>query len=213
MTAHVVIGARGGLSAKTRLAGCLDAAARELLIEAMLSDMLEALVGCPGVASVTLVTPTPTLAALAERQGARSLIQQGAGLNPAFTQGRGAVAAADPEAMLMLLPGDLPLLDRTDVETCLSAAGRGRVVIAPSLQDGGTGGLVVEAGVPLVLAFGRNSCARHAAAADALGLETRLASVPGLAVDVDRPEDLILVRDHPRVSRTSGLLRQWKAAA
>ena len=61
MSFRVIIAARGGTDAKSRLAGRLGPADREALVEAMLADMLAALRGCPGVARVYVSTPTPAL--------------------------------------------------------------------------------------------------------------------------------------------------------
>ena len=47
MSLRVIIAARGGEEAKSRLAGRLDPRQRAALAEAMLADMLDALAGCP----------------------------------------------------------------------------------------------------------------------------------------------------------------------
>ena len=211
MRAHVIIASRGGLQAKSRLAPSLGASDREALVEAMLADMLAVFRGRADVDSLSVVTPTPRLIRLAERAGARAIVQFGEGLNEAFAQARRTLTAEGPRAML-LLPGDLPRLQVTDVEACLSGAGQGRVVIAPT-ADGGTGALAIEAAAAFPFRFGPGSGARHVSAAHSCGLEARVISTPGLSFDLDRPEDLALVRTGPAGSRTTALLRRWRAAA
>ena len=112
MNADVVIAARGGPGAKSRLSGRLDLARREALVEAMLTDMLAALAACPAVLRTYVTTPTPALARLAARSGAVVVLEHGPDdLNAAFDHARRRIAIGDPEATVVLLPGDLPRLD------------------------------------------------------------------------------------------------------
>ena len=214
MNAEVIIAARGGPDAKSRLAGRLDAAGREALVAAMLEDMLQALERCPGVRRVHVTTPTPALAQLAARSGAVVVLEHGPhDLSGAFDWVRRRIAAGDPDATVMLLPGDLPTLSHADVKACLAAAGEGRVVLAPATADGGTGGLVLRAGVSFPLAFGPGSFSNHLAAARALALKPVFVRAPGLGFDLDRPADLdaLLARDGG--GRTADLLRDRRIAA
>lgn len=211
--AHIVIAARGGPSAKSRLAGCLRPAQRSALAEAMLADMLQALAGWPTAQRVHVTTPTPALARIAARAGAVVILEQGStGLNAAFDRCRRRVAAGSPNAPLVLLPGDLPLFDARELLPAIAAAGEGRVALAPAAADGGTGAIVARAGCGLPLAFGPNSFEKHLAAATALRLETEVIDAPGLALDLDRPEDLDAVISAGS-GRATALLRGWKAAA
>jgi 2-phospho-L-lactate guanylyltransferase len=113
----------------------------------------------------------------------------------------------------MLLPGDLPRLAPHDVETCLDAFGPDRLVAAPASADGGTGALVLQAGVPLPLAFGPGSFGKHLAAARTLGLAAEVVRAPGLGFDLDRPADLDAFLASGGGGRTGDLLRGWRAAA
>ena len=214
MSIDVVIAARGGPDAKSRLAGRLDTAEREALVEAMLADMLAALARCPGVRRVHVTTPTPALARLAARSGAVVVLEHGPhDLSGAFDWVRRRIAATDPDAAVMLLPGDLPRLSPVDVKACLAAAGDGRVVLAPATADGGTGGLVLRAGVPFPLAFGPGSFAEHLAAARALALKPVVVRTPGLGFDIDRPADLDAFLASGAAGRTADLLHGRRIAA
>jgi len=214
MNAEAVIAVRGGPDAKSRLAGRLDPERREALVEAMLGDMLTALAGCPAVLRTYVTTPTPSLARLAARRGAVVILERAAGdLNGAFDRARRRIAADDPDTAVILLPGDLPRLDPADIEDCLVRSGPGRLVLAPASADGGTGALVLHAGVPLPLAFGLGSCGRHLAAARTLGLEARVVRAPGLGFDLDRPADLDAFLATGGGGQTADLLRGWRAAA
>jgi 2-phospho-L-lactate guanylyltransferase len=214
MNADVVIAVRGGPGAKTRLAGRLDPARREALVEAMLADMLRSLAFCPAVLRTYVTTPTPSLARLAARSGAVVILEPEAGdLNLAFSQARRRVAAADPGATVVLLPGDLPRLEPSELEACLEAVDPGRLVLAPASADGGTAALVLRADVPLPLAFGPGSFGKHLAAARSLGLRAEVVHAESLGFDIDRPADLDAFLALGGGGQTAALLRGWRAAA
>ncbi|WP_068876867.1 MULTISPECIES: 2-phospho-L-lactate guanylyltransferase [unclassified Phenylobacterium] len=214
MNADVLIAARGGQAAKSRLAGRLDHDQRDALVEAMLADMLAALAACPAVLRTHVTTPTPALARLAARSGAVVYLEREDGdLNGAFERARRRIAAVDPDTTLVLLPGDLPRLEADDVEQCLEGVAPDRLVLAPASADGGTGALALAAGIRLPLAFGPGSFGKHLAAARTLGLTTRVVQAPGLGLDLDRPSDLDTFLALTGRSRTADLLRGWRAAA
>jgi 2-phospho-L-lactate guanylyltransferase len=214
MNAEVVIAVRGGPGAKSRLSGRLDAERREALVEAMLADMLAALAGCPAVLRTCVTTPTPSLARRAARAGAVVILERETGdLNAAFDRARQRIAAAAPETILVLLPGDLPTLDPAELEVCLEAADPERLVLAPASADGGTGALVLRAGIPFPLAFGAGSLGKHLAAARTLGLAAQVVRTPSLGFDIDRPSDLDAFLAMGGGGCTADLLRGWRAAA
>lgn len=214
MNAEVVIAARGGPGAKSRLAGRLDPQRRDALVEAMLGDMLAALAACPTVLRTYVTTPTPGLARLAARAGATVILERAPDeLNGAFDRARLRIAARDPDTTVVLLPADLPRLEPDELEACLRMAAPHRLVLAPATADGGTGALVFRAGAPLPLAFGPGSFGKHLAAARTLGLDACVVRTPGLGFDLDRPADLDALIALGASGRTAALLQGWRAAA
>lgn len=208
MNAEVVIAVRGGPDAKTRLSGKLDSDRRNALVEAMLADMLEVLARCPSVRRVHVATPTPALARLAARRGAVVILEHGpGGLNGAFDRARARIAALDPGAVMVALPGDLPRLEVDELETFFSSVANRRLLVAPASADGGTGALAFRADLPFPFAFGAGSFGKHLAAARALGLETQVTRAPGLGFDLDRPSDLEAFLAMGGEGRTAALLR------
>jgi 2-phospho-L-lactate guanylyltransferase len=211
--AEIVIAVRGGPGAKSRLRGRLSAAERAALVEAMLADMLDALAGSPAIRRVHVATPTAELARLAAKAGAAVILERGVSdQNRSFTAARRRVAAVDPDAILALLPGDLPLLDSGQLQACLRQAGPGRVVLVPATADGGTGAVIQQAGLALPLAFGPDSFEKHAARVRAQGLEAVRMQAPSLGFDLDRPEDIDLVVAARPAGRTAALLRSLPPA-
>jgi len=189
--AEVVIAVRGGGEAKSRYGDLVAPRDRAAFVEAMLTDMLRAIAKAPSVTQVRVVTPTPEIAALARAMGALVVPEiEPAGLNAAFRLGREQVARDEAQAIVILLPGDLPGLEPQDLEALTAAAGPGRIAMVRAARDGGTGALAFPAGLDLPLAYGPDSFARHLAAARALGLEPHEIDAPSLAHDLDRPADL-----------------------
>ncbi len=213
MSFRVVVAARGGDDAKSRLAARLGPSDRQALVEAMLADMLFALRECPEVTRVYVSTPTPALARVAARLNAVVLLEPAeSDLNLAFEAARTRIAAVEPESIVAFLPGDLPRLDANELARCAAAAKGGVVVVAPTLADGGTGALVFRADTPFRFAFGPDSLDRHLSVARALGAETRVMPAPSLGFDLDQPSDLeAFLAGGGEGGRTGALL--WRLAS
>ena len=211
--AQVVIAVRGGPGSKSRCAGVLGAADREALTAAMLEDMLTAIADCAEVSGIWVVTPTPSLASLATAHGAGVVRQsEPAGLNAAFALAAANVRERAPYEPMMLLPGDLPGLKSSDLDAAALLARTHAVVLAPAF-DGGTGLLVLRAGVWMAPGFGPASFARQAARAERRRLSLAIIAATSLGQDVDRPEDLVRVARDGLGPRTSSFLRERLGAA
>jgi 2-phospho-L-lactate guanylyltransferase len=179
----VVIAVRGGADAKSRLRPVLGKAGCSALVGAMLGDMVAALQSSATVGRIIVVTPTPELA---NGLGVEILAdpQQG-GINAAFAHANRIISGP-----ALHLPGDLPELDAASIDALLSRFKPGGVVLVPSITDGGTGALLVDAAGVEMFAFGPDSLERHCAAARALSLVPAIVENVALAHDLDRPEQL-----------------------
>jgi len=205
---QVVIAARGGRKAKSRCADALDGHDRAGLVCVMLEDMLDAVARCAAVAQAWVVTPTAELAGIAAERGAKVVRQaRPSGLNPALLQAVTEISEHAPYAPILMLPGDLPLLEPDDLAAAALLVRTHAVVLASAL-DGGTGLLALRAGANLPPAFGSDSFWRHAMAAERRGLSVGLLATNSLSRDVDRPEDLIGVCEAGPDSRTAIFLRK-----
>jgi 2-phospho-L-lactate guanylyltransferase len=131
---------------------------------------------------------------LAKEAGAWALVEAGSQLNGAIRQARQWVVANGGESLL-ILPGDLPLLDLSDL-TGMIALGQAApvVVIAPDRRQEGTNALLLHPPGLMDVAFGENSFRKHLQAARQAGLEPHLYHSPTIAFDLDWPEDLAELR-------------------
>jgi 2-phospho-L-lactate guanylyltransferase len=94
--------------------------------------------------------------------------------------------------VLAVLHGDLPDLVPDDITALISAVGGTgpAVAIAPDAAARGTNGLALLPPDAIGFHFGRDSLAAHRAAAESAGARLTVVDRPGLAFDVDTPQDL-----------------------
>ena len=186
MTCWVVIPVKPSHQAKSRLSEFLDESQRAALAEAMLRHVLKAAQGAGQVAQVALLGPSR----LGAPDDVPLLADPGGGLNPALHSALAHVAAQGASRMIVLF-ADLPRLTSQDVGR-LAAAAQDAVAIAPDRHGTGTNALSlpIPAAGGFTLAFGPDSFAAHRAEAGRLGLRIETVHSPGLARDVDVPEDL-----------------------
>ena len=191
---------------KSRLRGDLGESADELTL-AMLCDLLDALLAAPALSRVVVVTPDAAVAERARVAGALARVADDAGLNPALAAA--GAALAQPGEPLLVVLGDVAGAAPSEIATLFLAlaelGGRG-AVIAPA-RDGGTAALLRAPHDAMGTRFGPESAKQHRALAAEAGLPVRELHLPGLAVDLDRPEDLASLLASPaRAPRTRALL-------
>lgn len=205
--------------AKQRLADVLSAGERRALFRAMLEDVLSVLCHCQGLAGVVLVTRDPEAGVLAARYGARVLEEQeNRGHTAASSFGARALAEEGAAGMLQL-PADIPLITSQDIDALLQAHASGpAVTLAPSRDERGSNAVACSPPDLLPLRFGDDSYFPHLDRARALGIEPGIVQRPGLALDVDTPDDLRAFLATPSATRAydylirSGIAHRMVAA-
>ncbi|KAB1942521.1 NTP transferase domain-containing protein [Micromonospora sp. ALFpr18c] len=212
----VVVPVKRLAAAKSRLRGALPGVPHEELALALAADTLRAVLACPAVAEVRVVTDDARVAAVARATGARVLADEpDAGLNAAFRHG----AAAGPAGWVAGLTADLPALRPAELAAALLAAEKpaaespGRLPAAqtgrdevrrfvPDAPGGGTVLLTAAPGVALDPRFGVGSAAVHAAS----GALPLTGDWPSLRRDVDTAADLSAAARLGLGPRTAALL-------
>jgi 2-phospho-L-lactate guanylyltransferase len=185
---RIIVPHRGLSAAKTRLAPVLDPDERIELARTLLQSVLR--VVRQAVEDVVVISPAAELEPIAAQVGARLVVQRGMGLNQGLDQAR-SEALAERIQTLGVLHGDLPNLTPDDVLALLEgAAGERAVAIAPDRAGSGTNGLALRPPDVIGFRFGSGSFADHRALASAAGLRPTIVKRPGLAFDLDTPEDL-----------------------
>ena len=184
-----------GLSvANGRLDGTLSAEERARLAEALLLDLIVKLPRCRYIDDVLVVTADPSVARQARWLGNKVLVQESdEGHSEAATAGARA-AMTDGAGRVAMLPVDCPMLDPEELDAHIGRSPR-TVLIVPDRHGTGTNALVLAPPDIFTPIFGPESCSRHVSRARAAGISFALERVESMAIDLDTPEDMSLLRD------------------
>ena len=199
--------------AKQRLAGVLDQERRTQLAQAMLDDVLSAVAAVPSRPPVMVVTSDPFAISRARDHGFELLDDPA---NPGET---GAIematrAAEDAGAdFTLVLPGDIPLITAAEIRLVLDAAPQQGTVFVRAADARGTNAVLRRPASLFPLRFGNDSFLPHLASAQATGLPVELREAPGIALDIDRPDDLTALMSKPMTTATQRLLGAWGFSA
>ena len=187
-----VVPVKDTLAAKQRLAPALLPHLRQALALAMLEDVLAALAEAPGLAGRLLVTTDPAARRLAGRYDAQC---RDDGADDGHT---GAVSAAarglarEGCGGMLTLPGDIPLVTAEEIARLIAAHPPApSFTIAPSHDEKGSNAIILSPPDAVPLRFGDDSFFPHLAAAEACGICPTVMHLPGIALDIDNPADLL----------------------
>jgi 2-phospho-L-lactate guanylyltransferase len=195
--------------AKQRLAAVLDQPSRTKLAQAMLHDVVAAIAGWARRPACALVTGDPFAIALAAEYNFEIIPDPA---NPGET---GAIEMATQLCVArgiestLVVPADIPLIQASELDQIVATAPREGSVLAPAADGRGTNAAFRRPANLFPLRFGNDSFKPHLAAAQATGKPCIVLQLPGIALDVDNPEDLQRLLSHPGESFSQSLLRQW----
>ena len=193
--------------AKERLAAMLPSELRRALMLAMLEDVLSALAATPGLGGIAVVTIDPAARRLAMTYSAR-VVELGArdGHTGAVTAAA-RLLRAEGCATMLTVPGDIPLVTVAEI-TQLLAVHRSApaFTIAPSQDERGSNAIICSPPNAVPLRFGEDSFFPHLRAAEACRIRPTVLRLPGIALDIDTPQDLAAFALQPAPTRTGALL-------
>ena len=213
VTAVVAVPVKDLVNAKQRLVPVLGADERQALAAAMLEDVLSALAGAR-IDAVWVVTRDAAVTEAARRFGATVVTEAENRGHTAAVAAAQTRALADGVTVFATIPGDVPCVTAGEIDTLVGAAkASATVVLAASRSGLGTNGVALTPPDALTLRFGEPSFDNHVAAARARGIEPRLLRLPGLALDVDGPEDLQTLLADNRTTRSARLVASWNVTA
>jgi 2-phospho-L-lactate/phosphoenolpyruvate guanylyltransferase len=171
--------------AKERLAPALNPTERRRLSLAMLGDVITA---ARGFERVWVLNSDDDAAAAARNAGVDAIPDPapGGGLNASLNAAT--KRAVDEGATgVLIVSADLPAVSAADLEALSDRAG---LALAPDRSGTGTNALWRSPAGVIEVTFGTSSRAGHESLAKAAGIATRIVELPGLALDVDVPDDL-----------------------
>jgi 2-phospho-L-lactate guanylyltransferase len=200
--------------AKQRLAAEMDASPRRALVEAMFSDTLIALRRATSIDRTLVVTADHGAQRIAAGYGAEVIEDDDQGHSAAAM--RGIARALELRAQrALLVPGDCPLLDPSEIDGLVGRrASSPSVLIVPDRHGTGTNALLITPPGVFEPSFGEGSHDRHRELARAAGVVAETVAVPTLGLDLDTPEDMAAIEARlgevrGGAAHTRGMLRQF----
>ena len=207
------------LHAKTRLAPRLTPEERRGLCKAMAEDVLAAAcaaTAASSLAGVLVLTNDPDARALAAAYGAR-VEGEPANIGQSEAVARAAaLLAAEGADGVLTLPADAPLATADEIASALARhpASRPALTIVPDHARRGSNCLILTPGGLIPLHFGHTSFQPHLDECARIGVvPTILDDLPGIALDVDTPDDLAAALMAVRETRAIRFARRSGIAA
>ena len=200
-------------NAKQRLSPVLTNDERQELARAMCADVLSTVAAWQFRSEVAVVTSDPFAVALAERFGFEVIRDDE---NPGET---GAIEAATNTCIdrgaqsTLVIPADIPLIEVHELQEITVAAPPRGALLVPDGAGRGTNAAFRSPANLFPLHFGNDSFLPHMAAAKATGLPCVVLKLPGIALDLDRPEDLFALAAANGNRQSQKLVRGWNLGA
>ncbi len=197
MTIWAIVPVKPLRRGKSRLANTLSEDERAELNSQLLQHTLITLKESPQVEEVLVVSRDPKALAIAHDCGARTIREDGSpDLNTALKRAT-AVAKMYTTNGVLILPADLPLISKDDIDKIISVSNDHQrvVVIAPDRHRNGTNALLVSPSGIIEYDYGEKSFERHCEQAHAVGAHLVVCELPSIGLDLDLPEDLALVAE------------------
>ncbi len=180
---------------KSRLSKVLSEDERTLLNFTMLGNTLRALTENPEIDQIMVVSSDPTALSLAREYQARTVQEDGKpGLTTALRRAT-AVAQMYAAQDLLIIPADLPLITKEDIQEFIRHAGKPPViVIAPDRHADGTNALYMSPAGIIEYRSGPGSYKNHIQQAQKKGVRVEVCQLSSFELDLDKPEDLDLLK-------------------
>lgn len=195
--------------AKQRLAAVLEPGERTALAQAMLEDVLQTLAGWAKCLPVAVVTGDSFARCRARSFGFEVIEdphEEGESEAIAFAS---CACASRGVSTTLVIPGDIPLLQAAELEEVFAAAPPEGAVLVPSFDGRGTNAVLRRPADLIPLTFGGDSFERHLSRVGRTGRPAVVLRLPGIALDVDTPDDLALLLAAASRTRTQRLLQEW----
>jgi len=195
-------------NAKQRLSGMFTPQQRERLARAMFEEVLATLCSVEGLARRVVVTSDEIAADRARSFGVEVFEETEQSSHSASADAAAHRAAAHGATTVILLPIDVPLVTKEEIEMLIAEAGPG-VIVVPSADGAGTNALVRTPPGVIESRFGPGSFRKHVSQAEDTGVPVKVLRPPGLLFDIDTPEDIVELLTRAPSSRIAALLRSW----
>lgn len=183
----------------TRLAGLLSSTEREELATRLFRRAVAVLGAAPKLNELIVVSINQVVLDAACAAGAR-ILREPNQVSHSHSAERGIEMALGLGAKTVLSAAiDVPLATSIEYEELLETSAHSSspsLIIVPSLDGTGTNALVRTPPDVIVSAFGPGSFERHTDSGRGAGAQVRTMRPPGIVLDLDTPEDLLVIEEH-----------------
>jgi 2-phospho-L-lactate guanylyltransferase len=181
---------------KQRLVPALDANARANLAQAMLKDVLSVLARARAPQRVVVFTAADEVMQMARPFGFNIAFEKSVdGHSAAVNQMVEELSATS--SRILSIAADLPRLVPSEIDFAFNAASE-PITFIPSRDWTGTNGVLFIPPARIAMEYGQGSFRRHLSKATAAGIRSDVMDLPGIAFDIDTPEDLRAFLADPR---------------
>jgi len=197
--------------AKHRLKHVLYPDERQEFFKAMFEDVLSTMMSVPDFEQVAVATVCPAACIIAKKYGAIVLsTSQDEGQTAAVERSAKILDARGITSMLVI-PGDVPLVTVEEIKIVLDLHEKApSMTIVPAQDELGSNCIALSPTIAAPLRFGPNSYFPHLETARKLGLSLQSPKLPGLGLDIDTPEDLLVLSRQTVCTRAQEYLRKKK---
>jgi 2-phospho-L-lactate guanylyltransferase len=195
--------------AKQRLSSVLSPEERLALAQAMCEDVLQTLARWQNRSAVAVVSSDPFACELAARFGFEVVTDRENGGETSAIGMATEVCCSRGAGSTLVVPADIPLIEVADLQKIADSAPPSGAVLVPDAAGRGTNAAWRSPGDLFPLRFGNDSFLPHLAAAKATGLPCVVLELPGIARDIDRPEDLYELAAASGDRQSQKLVRSW----
>ena len=197
--------------AKHRLKHVLYPEERQDFFKAMFEDVLSTMMSVPDFEQVAVATVCPAAGIIAKKYGAIVIsTSQDEGQTAAVERSAEILDARGITSMLVI-PGDVPLVTVEEIKIVLDLHEKApSMTIVPAQDELGSNCIALSPTIAAPLRFGPNSYFPHLETARKLGLSLQSPKLTGLGLDIDTPEDLLVLSRQTVCTRTQEYLRKKK---
>ena len=192
----VVVAVQSTDNAKSRLSSGLSPFHRRNLVVAMLEDLLIAIREVHN-GPLVIVTESSEYTEIGERFGSDVVFDDGKGFKEAAETAILHIADNDLSDSILILPGDLPQAQSSDLNTILEilSSTQSDIVALSASEDGGTTALGVKPYSMFSPQFGPDSANKHRDEANRNAMKIIELSLESFKIDVDTIDDLIRIEN------------------
>lgn len=209
----ILIPVKGFTTAKQRLASLLSPVERSVFARAMLEDVLRALASCSGASPVAIITGDAGAQQVALRFGFDLIHDSDAAGETEAVAMATRVCIGRGVASVLVLPGDIPLVESREVKAVTSALSgppdAPGVVLVPAHDGRGTNAALLRPPGLFELRFGNDSFEPHLMAARKSGQACEVLHLPGIGLDVDNAADVVQLLRAGTRTESQELLHSW----